>query len=155
MRLAGLCATSLQDQIRTPMVKVWYLKHPFTLEKFEILLTVKHQNDSTSLSVAYLVSTSSMSWQVLEILSNLNCHEIRKGKLEERQRLIWSIKRRQARVRPYFVLVIGKLTSVFHHVWLVWINNHTLPGQWVLISVDGTSSVWTLFSFSTTSFSSS
>lgn len=42
-----------------------------------------------SLSVVYLVSASSMSRQVLP---NLKCHEIRKGKLEERKRLKYQKK---------------------------------------------------------------
>ena len=53
------------------MVKVWYLRQPSDVKKLEMLLTVKHQNDNTNLSVAYLVSTSSLSWQVLEMLSDL------------------------------------------------------------------------------------
>lgn len=43
----------------------------------------------TSLSVVYLVSASSMSRQVLP---SLKCHEIRKRKLEERQRLKYQKK---------------------------------------------------------------
>lgn len=57
------------------------------LEKTRDTVEREHQNERPSLSVACLVSTSSVSRQILEILSKLKCHEIHEGKREEKQRL--------------------------------------------------------------------
>ena len=45
----------------------------------------RDQNERPNLSVAFLVSTSSVSRQILEILSKLKCHEIHEGKLEKKK----------------------------------------------------------------------
>lgn len=66
-------------------------KAPFDIEKTRDTVdgeTPKRYR--TSLSVVYLVSASSISRR--QVLPNLKCHEIRKRKLEERQRLKYQKK---------------------------------------------------------------
>ena len=71
------------DQTRSPLVKVWYLISVATFYNKKTRNSVYSETPKrykTSVSVAYLVSTSSLSWQVLEMLSNLKCHQGRSQK---------------------------------------------------------------------------
>ena len=80
-------------------------------KKIEVLSKGRHQNERPSLSVAFLVSTSSVSRQILEILSKLKCHEIHEGKLEKKTR-VQNIERKQPCVKSNFILVTDKLMLI-------------------------------------------